>query len=207
MARPRSDIEPRLIAAARKRFLSDGIDGASLRAIAKDAGTNVGMVHYYFETKENLFFEVIEEQYANFLRDLTAIFESEGTFFERVERVSVRVSALSDEELDVMRLVLAVAIGNASERRKRLLERFAEGHLAVISRAALGAAAAGELDPALPLPVVMITTFGSMVIPQFMLRLMSDARPPPLNAMPEPAALAKLLRRALEAGVRVHSAE
>jgi AcrR family transcriptional regulator len=44
MARPRSDIRPRLLASARARFLREGVDGASLRSIAKDAATNIGMV-------------------------------------------------------------------------------------------------------------------------------------------------------------------
>jgi AcrR family transcriptional regulator len=44
MARPASDIQKRIFVAARARFLSEGVDGASLRQIAKDAGTNIGMV-------------------------------------------------------------------------------------------------------------------------------------------------------------------
>src|SRR4029077_6434218 len=55
MARPRSDIQPRIVRAARERFLAEGVDGASLRTIASDAGTNVGMVFYYFPTKDDLF--------------------------------------------------------------------------------------------------------------------------------------------------------
>lgn len=55
MARPRGDIEPRVLEAARKRFLEQGVDGASLRKIAEDAGTNIGMIYYYFPTKEALF--------------------------------------------------------------------------------------------------------------------------------------------------------
>ena len=36
MVRPRTDIRPRIVAAARTRFLSEGVDGASLRAIARE---------------------------------------------------------------------------------------------------------------------------------------------------------------------------
>ena len=46
MARPRGDIAPRILHAARKRFLVEGVDGASLRAIARDARTNKGMIYY-----------------------------------------------------------------------------------------------------------------------------------------------------------------
>ena len=61
MARPRSDIEPRIVHAARRRFLKEGVDGASLRTIARDAKTSIGMVYYYFPTKDDLFFAVVEE--------------------------------------------------------------------------------------------------------------------------------------------------
>jgi AcrR family transcriptional regulator len=38
--------------------LGDGVDGASLREIAREAGTNIGMVVYYFATKDDLFLAV-----------------------------------------------------------------------------------------------------------------------------------------------------
>ena len=47
MARPRGDISERLIKAAREAFLTQGVDGASLREIAAEAGTSLGMITYY----------------------------------------------------------------------------------------------------------------------------------------------------------------
>ena len=67
MPRPPSDIAARIVEAARDRFLLQGVDGASLRSIAADAGTNIGMVYYYFKTKDDLFLAVIEEAYAQLL--------------------------------------------------------------------------------------------------------------------------------------------
>ena len=61
MARPRSDIQKRIVLAARTRFLADGVDGASLRHIARAARTSIGMVYYYFPTKDDLFLAVVEE--------------------------------------------------------------------------------------------------------------------------------------------------
>ena len=70
MPRPKSDIDARIVAAARARFLLEGVDGASLRSIATDAGTNVGMIYYYFPTKDDLFLGVVEDIYAGLLDDL-----------------------------------------------------------------------------------------------------------------------------------------
>jgi AcrR family transcriptional regulator len=45
----------RIIDAARDRFMRDGYDKATVRAIAADAGVDVAMVYYFFDNKEGLF--------------------------------------------------------------------------------------------------------------------------------------------------------
>jgi len=45
----------RIIDAARERFMRDGYEGATVRAIAADAGVDVAMVYYFFDSKEGLF--------------------------------------------------------------------------------------------------------------------------------------------------------
>lgn len=44
-----------MLAAARRRFARDGYDGASIRAIATEAGVDPALVHHYFGTKRELF--------------------------------------------------------------------------------------------------------------------------------------------------------
>jgi AcrR family transcriptional regulator len=45
----------RILDAARERFMRDGYEGATVRAIAADAGVDVAMVYYFFDNKEGLF--------------------------------------------------------------------------------------------------------------------------------------------------------
>ncbi len=45
----------RIIDAARDRFMRDGYERATVRAIAADAGVDVAMVYYFFDNKEGLF--------------------------------------------------------------------------------------------------------------------------------------------------------
>lgn len=45
----------RIIDAARQRFMRDGYERATVRAIAADAGVDVAMVYYFFGNKEGLF--------------------------------------------------------------------------------------------------------------------------------------------------------
>ena len=45
----------RIIDAARERFMREGYERATVRAIAADAGVDVAMVYYFFDSKEGLF--------------------------------------------------------------------------------------------------------------------------------------------------------
>lgn len=49
----------RILDAAEINFASHGFDGASLRAIAQDAGEQVGLVHHHGGGKENLFHQTV----------------------------------------------------------------------------------------------------------------------------------------------------
>ena len=59
--RPRggSDARERIVSAARTRFEQDGYAGASVRAIARDAGVDHALVNYHFGSKEALFGHVL----------------------------------------------------------------------------------------------------------------------------------------------------
>src|SRR5689334_13178575 len=131
MARPKSDIEPRILKAARARFLSDGVDGASLRSIASDAGTSIGMVYYYFPTKDDLFFGVVEELYGRLLQDMELAIAPDVPVRQRVERLYLRFSRLEEEELLVLRLVAREALTSGT-RFARLRDRFQSGHIPLI---------------------------------------------------------------------------
>ena len=170
MARPKSDIEPRIVHAARARFLTHGVDGASLRGIAKDAGTSIGMIYYYFPTKDELFMAVVEEIYHEFLGDLAEALDPSLTSEERVHRVSVRVSQMSDDEADVIRLVVREAL-TSSSRRDGLLERFSRGHLPLIAATIRDGIVRGELDSRHSPVVMTIVTFAVSALPHMLGRV------------------------------------
>src|SRR6185312_177326 len=128
MARPRSDIEPRIVHAARRRFLKEGVDGASLRHIARDAKTSIGMVYYYFPTKDDLFLGVVEEVYEVALADLVKALDPSLPVEERILRLYSRVGSIKEEEVLVVRLVLREALVS-SQRLDTIVERFERGHL------------------------------------------------------------------------------
>lgn len=131
MARPRSDIRLRLLEAARRRFLEDGVDGASVRSIAEDAGTNLGMVVYYFPTKDDLFFAVVEGACGRLLDDLERAAGAGHDAREGLRQIFRRLGETTDEERLVVRLVVREALG-AAVRRQALAARLLREHIPTV---------------------------------------------------------------------------
>ncbi|NLM92956.1 MAG: helix-turn-helix transcriptional regulator, partial [Bacteroidales bacterium] len=53
--------EQRIMDAAAKNFVYKGYSGARMQQIADDAGVNKALLHYYFQSKELLFRQVMED--------------------------------------------------------------------------------------------------------------------------------------------------
>ncbi len=54
------DTRAEILEAARSRFATHGFKGASVRAIAADAGVDPALVHHYFGTKDDLFMAALQ---------------------------------------------------------------------------------------------------------------------------------------------------
>lgn len=77
--------EQRILAAARKIFLTKGMDGARMQDIADEAGINKAMLHYYFRSKDKLFETIFEDIARHFIPRVTEIFQSEQSLFQKIE--------------------------------------------------------------------------------------------------------------------------
>ncbi len=176
MPRPRSDIRPRVLDAARARFLREGVDGASLRGIARDAGTNIGMIYYYFPTKDDLFFGVVDQVYDGLLEGVGEALASDVPVRERIRRLYSRFEALSDVELHVVLLLLRDAF-TSSERTARLVERFKRGHIALLLSTLADGAQEGLISDRFHPALLIWTTLGHALVPQIILRLAGEHLP------------------------------
>jgi AcrR family transcriptional regulator len=155
MPRPRSDIAPRIVHAARARFLTEGVDGASLRAIAEDAGTSIGMVYYYFPSKDDLFLAVVEEIYVALLADVAAALDPARPVADRLAALYRRLGALSKNEQLVLRIVVREVLAQPA-RLGGLIDRFRRGHLPMVLTLVQDAYTAGLVDPGLPPALVTV---------------------------------------------------
>lgn len=63
--------EDKIVSAAKKVFITKGMDGARMQEIADEAGINKALLHYYFRTKNKLF----EKVFTIVFKDVFAVFE------------------------------------------------------------------------------------------------------------------------------------
>ena len=168
MARPATDLRARVLAAARDAFDHKGFDGASLRAIARAARTTIGMIYYYFPSKDELWDAVIEDVYAPLLVDLAAILAAPGPLRDQLRRLALRISELAEPDRRVVRLVLRDALVS-SARRQRLFERFSRGHIPLLLQAFARAQATGEVVATAPVAMVMFSAGAVAVLSQLVL--------------------------------------
>jgi AcrR family transcriptional regulator len=205
MARPRSDIGPRLLHAARARFLRDGVDGASLREIARAARTSLGMIHYYFPTKDDFFLAVVEEIYAGFSADLTRIMGKLEPFEVKVRALYARIAEGTDAELDVLRLVVREVLVSSS-RRHLIMQRFLRGHILPIIGGIIEAQRTGEIDAHHPVPAVAMGMLSTALFPQLAYRVMGELRGALPVELPPATDLASALVKIFLGGARAAAA-
>ncbi|MBQ6250288.1 TetR/AcrR family transcriptional regulator [Ruminococcus sp.] len=60
MPRDKSENNKKIVAAAKKEFMEQGFENASMRKIAADAGITVGALYRHFENKEEMFASLVE---------------------------------------------------------------------------------------------------------------------------------------------------
>ena len=176
MPRPRSDIRQRILRSARRRFLEQGVDAASLRTIARGARTSIGMVYYYFPSKDDLFLAVVEVVYARLLADLEVALAPDVPPRERLDRLYLRIGAVSGEEMDIIRMIIREAL-TSTRRLEQLIARFQRGHMPLIMRTVVDGMADGSIDRRRHPALIFFTTLILGMIPQLLFRMAGPRLP------------------------------
>jgi TetR/AcrR family transcriptional regulator len=80
--------EDRILEAAMKVFTRKGFAAARTEEIAKEAGINRALLHYYYRDKQSIFNLIFETRFKEFFKGLFVIFESDNiSLFEKIERM------------------------------------------------------------------------------------------------------------------------
>lgn len=79
-------MEIHILECAEKLFLKKGFALTSTTEIAKEAGCNQALVHYYYRTKENLFQKIFEQKFILFISSFLSIESQSDTFLEKLQK-------------------------------------------------------------------------------------------------------------------------
>lgn len=74
-----------ILEAAKQEFLEKGFARAKTTEIAKRAGVNHAMIHYYFRTKQNLFNLVLQQNIEILINIVLTSFDNNLPFYEKIK--------------------------------------------------------------------------------------------------------------------------
>ncbi|HET6381470.1 MAG TPA: TetR/AcrR family transcriptional regulator [candidate division Zixibacteria bacterium] len=156
-----AEVRERILAGAERAFRAGGYRGASIPAIAAEAGVSVGLIYRYFRSKEELFLAVCEERTEAQMNELAALLGPMRDTRQRLETaIDFFVRSLAEQGWGAI-VIQALAEADRNPRLRDMLIRLTEqerGFAAMFIREAI---AGGEISPdvdieALSLAVAML---------------------------------------------------
>ena len=81
------NLEKRILWVAERLFLEKGFSGTSTTEIAKNVGCNQTLIHYYFRTKEKLFWDVFAPKMEQVVEYLDAPLDESLSFLDRISNI------------------------------------------------------------------------------------------------------------------------
>jgi len=123
MAQPAERVDPReaLLDAAERLLVEVGHAGISARRLAKEAGVNLGLVHYHFGSMENVFVEALERFTGRLTERQRALYATDAPFIEKWRTaMAYLLGADLSSGYEKVWLELQAMAWNRPELRKRL---------------------------------------------------------------------------------------
>ncbi|OAV64956.1 HTH-type transcriptional repressor BepR [Bacteroidales bacterium Barb6XT] len=94
-----TDMETRIVEAAKQIFVRKGYNQATMSDIAAEAGIGRTALHYYYRTKEMLFDAVFGQLMDSLLPNIQKIMESDGTMLDKYPQIIEQYTAVLKENL------------------------------------------------------------------------------------------------------------
>ena len=88
------ELEVKIIEAAKQVFVEKGLENAKMQNIADVAGISRTTLNYYYRTKENLFYKIIEEILEDIIPHFESLLSKDNLSFQ--ERLSTIIAVYSD---------------------------------------------------------------------------------------------------------------
>ncbi len=125
-----TSMEEQILHCAEELFMEKGYSLVSTTEIAKKAGCNQALVHYYFRTKENLFQQVFQEKFTKFLYIFTTFDDSNEDFIPKLKKKIEAHFDLLSENKKIPFFIINELILN-KERRNLLVTKIYDSNIEI----------------------------------------------------------------------------
>ncbi len=163
----------RIAAAAEELFAERGFDGSAIRDIARKAGVNGAMIHYYFGNKEGLYHAILEGAAS---RVRTLLIETTGRSGSSSKRLSSFVEAYAAYILsqpNIARILYREMLTGA-KHIKQIAQQYAASNYSMLKGLITDGVQRGELRN-VDAELAPISLMGMVVIFQFLKPIISIA--------------------------------
>jgi len=117
------DTEKDIIRAAQKIFQEKGFKETTMRDVAAEANVNMAMLHYYFRSKENLFFLVLDEAFRLLVEKIVTILTNDSLdIFEKIRAIVKEYITFFSEKPYLPQFIMGEMIRNPEWIRKRMVQ-------------------------------------------------------------------------------------
>lgn len=114
MPNKKTDTRTEIAQAARAEFLAHGYEGARLQKIANRIGVTKAMIHYYFNTKKELFEHVFRQSVEVMFSGLPELLEEDMPLFKKIEQLVSACLHIAETDPEVLGFVLTESNRNAN---------------------------------------------------------------------------------------------
>ncbi|HYN01374.1 MAG TPA: TetR/AcrR family transcriptional regulator [Vicinamibacteria bacterium] len=153
--------------AAQRVIARHGLRGASMSAIAEEAGVAKGTLYLYFKGRDDLLDQAADRIFGDLLARLGGVLAGERPLRESLRELVRTKLAFFDENQEFLRVYMALRLGGAEEARRHRLHRPRYARYVQMVTAYLAAAAArGEMKAFDPARVALFFAEGMSAILQ-----------------------------------------
>lgn len=100
------DTRTEIIEAARSEFFTHGYEGARLQNISDRIGVTKAMIHYYFNTKKELFVHVYSQSVREIFGGLNEIIDQDIPLFKKIEQLVEACLKKSEDHPEILAFVI-----------------------------------------------------------------------------------------------------
>src|SRR6185295_5003403 len=176
MARPKTDdpeARARIAAAAEALFAARGYDGTVIRDIAKKAGFNSAMIHYYFGSKEALYRAILEAAASKVRALLVDTSSRAGSTRDRLASFVDAYAAYILNHPNLARILYREML-TGGKHIMQVAQKYAVNNHSILKNTIAEGVRRGELRP-IDVELAPISLMGMVVIFQFLRSFISAA--------------------------------